>query len=84
MISLWDTWGVKIPLTILHLDNCQVVQVKTPENGHSYTAMQLGVGEAKVKNVTKPERYHQLKAGVMPKRKLMEFRVTEDALLPTG
>ena len=84
MISMWDTWGVQQNLTILHLDGCQVVQIKTKENGHNYTAMQLGVGEAKVKNVTKPVRNHQLKAGVLPKRKLMEFRVTEDAILPLG
>lgn len=84
MVSLWDSWGVKQNLTVLHLDDCQVVQVKTTENGHNYTAMQLGVGAAKVKNVTKPLRHHYLKAGVLPKRKLDEFRVTEDALLPVG
>ena len=84
MVSLWDSWGVKQNLTVLHMDDCQVVQVKTTENGHNYTAMQLGVGAAKVKNVTKPLRHHYLKAGVLPKRKLDEFRVTEDALLPVG
>ena len=84
MTQEWDKWGVCHPLTVLHLDGCQVVQVKTKENGHNYTAMQLGAGEAKVKNVTKPLREHQLKAGVKPRRVLKEFRVSEDAILPPG
>ncbi|HTV90661.1 MAG TPA: 50S ribosomal protein L3, partial [Stellaceae bacterium] len=49
-----------------------------------YTALQLGVGRAKVKNVTKPNRGHFAKAKVEPKAKLAEFRVSEDALVPVG
>lgn len=50
MLGIWDAWGVRIPVTILHLDACEVVQVKTDdENG--YTALQLGVGEAKASRV---------------------------------
>jgi large subunit ribosomal protein L3 len=65
------------------LDACEVVQVKTEEK-HGYTALQLGVGEAKLKNVNGPDAGHFAAAGVVPKRRLMEFRVTEDALLPPG
>src|SRR5690606_483872 len=49
-----------------------------------YTAIQLGAGKAKVKNVSKPMRGHFAKAKVEPKRKLVEFRVAEDALLEVG
>lgn len=50
MLAIWDSWGVRIPVTILHLDSCQVVQVKTDDT-NGYTAMQLGVGEAKANRV---------------------------------
>ena len=51
---------------------------------HGYSAVQVGVSDAKVKNVTKPLRCHFEKAGVAPKRKVMEFRVKPEALLPVG
>jgi large subunit ribosomal protein L3 len=57
MLGIWDAWGVRIPVTILHLDACEVVQVKTDdENG--YTALQLGVGEAKASRVNVSIIYH--------------------------
>ncbi len=59
------------------------MQVKTSET-EGYTALQLGTGEAKAKNVSKPVLMHCQQAGVGPKRKLMEFRVTPDAILPVG
>lgn len=83
MIPIWDKWGNRHATTVLQLDECQVVQVKTLAT-EGYTAMQLGVGEAKLKRVNKPDLGHYQKAEVKPKRKLMEFRVTEDALLPVG
>ncbi|HYD27767.1 50S ribosomal protein L3, partial [Brevundimonas sp.] len=64
-------------------DNCQVVAVRT-EDKDGYTAVQLGAGAIKVKNVTKPMRGHFAKARVEPKRKLVEFRVTPDALIDVG
>jgi len=83
MMSDYDKWGNRLQLTVLMLDECEVVQVKTEaENG--YTALQLGVSEAKVKNVTKPLDFHFRKAGVAPKRKLGEFRVKPDGVLPVG
>ena len=56
----------------------------TPVDRDGYTALQLGVGKAKVKNVTKPMRGHFAKSKVEPARKLAEFRVSEDALVDVG
>ena len=71
------------PVTVLKVDNCQVVAVRTAEKD-GYTAVQLGVGKAKVKNVSQAMRGHYAKAKVEPKAKLVEFRVTPDALLEVG
>src|SRR6202167_3563019 len=75
--------GNHVPVTVLHVDNCQVVAVRTTEKD-GYTALQLGVGKAKVKNVTQPMRGHFAKAKVEPKKKLVEFRVAKDAVLEVG
>src|SRR5260370_37262675 len=75
--------GTHMPVTVLKVDNCQVVAVRT-EDADGYTAMQLGVGSAKTKNVTKPQRGHFAKAKVEPKARLAEFRVAADALLEVG
>jgi large subunit ribosomal protein L3 len=75
--------GDHIPATVLKIDNCQVVAVRTRERD-GYTALQLGVGVAKVKRVTKPQRGHFAKAKVEPKARLAEFRVSENAVLPVG
>ncbi len=75
--------GLNVPVTVLKIDNCQVVAVKT-EATDGYNAVQLGVGTAKVKNVTKSLRGHFAKAKVEPKKKLAEFRVSADALLQSG
>jgi large subunit ribosomal protein L3 len=75
--------GNHVPVTVLKVDNCQVVAVRTTEKD-GYTAVQLGVGKAKVKNVTKPMRGHYAKAKLEPKRKLVEFRVEKDGLLEVG
>src|SRR5579875_4091022 len=75
--------GDHVPVTVLKVDNCQVVAVRTEEKD-GYTAVQLGVGKAKVKNVPQPMRGHYAKAKVEPKRKLVEFRVSKDGLLEVG
>jgi len=75
--------GTHVPVTVLKVENCQVVAVRTEEKD-GYSAVQLGVGTRRVKNVTKPQRGHFAKAQVEPKRKLAEFRVTKDALLDVG
>ena len=83
MTRLFTAEGTHVPVTVLKVDTCQVVAVKTAEKD-GYTAVQLGVGKAKVKNVPKPMRGHYAKAKVEPKRKLVEFRVAADAVLEVG
>jgi large subunit ribosomal protein L3 len=83
MTRVFTEEGNHVPVTVLKVDNCQVVAVRTEETDGS-TAVQLGVGKAKVKNVTQPNRGHYAKAKVEPKRKLVEFRVPKDALLEVG
>jgi large subunit ribosomal protein L3 len=83
MTRVFTDEGNHVPVTVLRVDNCQVVAQRTVEHD-GYTALQLGVGAAKVKNVTKPNRGHFAKAKVEPKAKLAEFRVTEDALVDVG
>src|ERR1041384_7298530 len=83
MTRVFDEAGAHVPVTVLKVDNCQVVAQRTKERD-GYTAVQLGVGKAKVKNVPKPMRGHYAKAKVEPKRKLVEFRVADDAVLEVG
>jgi len=83
MTRLFTDEGSHVPVTVLKLDQCQVVAVRTAEKD-GYTAVQLGIGKAKVKNVGKPMRGHFAKAKLEPKRKLAEFRVSKDALLEVG
>jgi len=83
MSAVYTEDGVNMPVTVLQIDNCQVVGHRTEEKD-GYKAVQLGAGVAKVKNVTKSVRGRYVKAKVEPKRKLAEFRVTEDALIDIG
>ena len=83
MTRVFDEEGAHVPVTVLQVEKCQVVAVRTAEKD-GYDAVQLGVGTAKVKNVTKPMRGHFAKAKVEPKRKLAEFRVSADALIDVG
>ncbi len=83
MTRLFGVDGSHIPVTVLHVDKAEVVAVRTPEKD-GYCAVQIGVGRAKTKNVTKPMRGHFAKAKVEPKEKLAEFRVSPDALLEVG
>jgi large subunit ribosomal protein L3 len=83
MLPIWDKWGERHAVTVLQLDECEVVQVKREETD-GYTALQLGVGEAKSKRVKISAMGHYKRANVKPKRKLAEFRVTPDSLLPEG
>ena len=83
MSRVFTAEGNHVAVTVLRVDNCQVVAQRTEEKD-GYTALQLGVGAAKVKNVTKPQRGHFAKAKVEPKARLAEFRVSEDALVAVG
>jgi large subunit ribosomal protein L3 len=83
MTRVFNTEGEHVPVTVLKVDACQVVGVRTEEKD-GYNAVQLGVGSIKVKNVNKAQRETFARAGVEPKRKLAEFRVSADALLSVG
>ncbi len=83
MTRVFTDAGEHVPVTVLKLDGCQVVAHRTKEQ-NGYTALQLGIGRAKVKNVSKAERGRFAVAKVEPKLKLAEFRVGEDAMLPVG
>ena len=83
MTRVFTDAGEHVPVTVLKLDGCQVVAHRTEEK-NGYTSMQLGIGRAKVKNVSKAERGRFAVAQVEPKMKLAEFRVPVDKLLPVG
>ncbi|MGZ8354963.1 MAG: 50S ribosomal protein L3 [Allosphingosinicella sp.] len=83
MTRLFQDDGRHVPVTVLALDNVQVVARREAERD-GYTAVQLGAGSAKAKNLSKPQRGHFGKSEVEPKAKLVEFRVAEDALLDVG
>jgi large subunit ribosomal protein L3 len=83
MTRVFTEAGEHVPVTVLRLANCQVVAHRTKDKG-GYVALQLGSGLRKVKNVSKAERGHFAVAKVEPKRKLAEFRVSEDGLIPVG
>ena len=83
MTRIFTDAGEHVPVTVLKIAGCQVVAQRTKEQ-NGYTAVQLGIGRAKVKNVAKAERQRFAVAKVEPKLKLAEFRVAEDKLLPVG
>jgi large subunit ribosomal protein L3 len=83
MTRIFADDGAHVPCTVLQLDGVQVVSHKTAERD-GYVALQLGAGEAKAKRTPKALRGHFAKAKVAPKRKLVEFRVPEDALIEVG
>ncbi|MBA3813445.1 MAG: 50S ribosomal protein L3 [Alphaproteobacteria bacterium] len=83
MSRLLTEKGEHIPITLLKVDNCQVISTKTTEKD-GYSAVQLGVGTAKIKRISQGLRGHFAKAKVEPKKKIAEFRVAEDALLNVG
>ncbi len=83
MTRLFSKEGNHVPVSVLRVEDCRVVAVRTKERD-GYEALQLGCGAKKVKNVSKPMRGHFAAAKVEPKAKLVEFRVSSDALLETG
>ena len=83
MTRLFQEDGRHVPVTVLALEDCQVVSVRTAERD-GYVALQLGSGVAKQKNVAKPQREHFAKAEVPLKMRVAEFRVADDAVLPVG
>ena len=83
MTRVFTDAGEHVPVTVLRLGQCQVVAHRTKEKD-GYVALQLGSGGRKVKNVPKAERGHFAVAKVEPKRRVAEFRVSDDAVIPVG
>ena len=83
MTRIFTEDGAHVPVTVLGLQNCQVVGQRTAERD-GYTALQLGAGAAKAKNTPKAQRGQFAVAKVEPKRVVMEFRVSEDNLIEVG
>ncbi|KIN70594.1 50S ribosomal protein L3 [Sulfitobacter noctilucae] len=83
MTRLFMEDGKQIPVTVLHLDNLQVVAQRTVEKD-GYVAVQLGAGTAKAKRTSQAMRGHFAAAKVEPKRKVAEFRIDADAMLDVG
>lgn len=83
MTRVYNDAGEHVPVTVLKLENCQVVAHRTEEK-NGYTAVQLGAGTVKVKNVSKAMRGHFAVAQVEPKREVAEFRVSPENLIEVG
>lgn len=83
MTRVYNDAGEHVPVTVLKLENCQVVAQRTEEK-NGYTAVQLGAGTRKVKNTPKAMRGHFATASVEPKAKVVEFRVSADNLIDIG
>ena len=83
MTRIYNDAGEHVPVTVLKIENLQVIGQRTQEK-NGYTAVQLGVGAAKVKNTSKAMRGVFAQASVEPKRKVAEFRVSDDNLVEIG
>jgi large subunit ribosomal protein L3 len=83
MTRVFTDGGEHVPVTVLRLAKCQVVAHRTKDK-NGYVALQLGSGTRKPKNLTKADRGHFAVAKVEPKRKVAEFRVEENELIPVG
>jgi large subunit ribosomal protein L3 len=83
MTRMFKEDGTHVPVTVLHVDQVQVVDARTKERD-GYVALQIGWGKAKVKNVTDPNKGHYARVKVEPKQRLREFRVAGDAVLEIG
>ncbi len=83
MTRIYNDAGEHVPVTVLRVENCQVVAHRTAEKD-GYVALQLGSGRAKTKNVAKAMRGHFAVANVEPKREIVEFRVTPENVIAVG
>ena len=83
MTRIFKEDGTHVPVTVLSLQNCQVVGQRTAEKD-GYTALQLGAGTVKTKNITKADRGQFAVAKVEPKRQITEFRVDAENLIEVG
>ncbi|CAD8091713.1 unnamed protein product [Paramecium sonneborni] len=81
MTAQWDKWGYRHALTVLQLDNNQVVQIVKSD---TYTGLQIGAGAVNIKTLKKPQIGLFLKANIPPKKYIKEFRITPENVLPVG
>src|SRR4051812_36152437 len=83
MMRVFTEAGEHVPVTVLKLNNCQVVGHRTKDK-NGYVALQLGAGARRSQTLSKPVRGHFAVSKIEPKRRLAEFRVSEDGLIPVG
>jgi large subunit ribosomal protein L3 len=83
MTRVFSDSGEHIPVTVLQLQQCQVIAHRTKDK-NGYVALQLGSGPRRTNNMSKADRGYFAKANVEPRRKLAEFRVSEDSVIPVG
>ena len=83
MTRIYDEFGRSVPVTVLQLDNVQVTAQRTVAKD-GYSAVQVGAGKAKAHRVAKAQKAVFAKANIEAKKKVVEFRVAEDAVLPVG
>ncbi|MEN3315396.1 MAG: large subunit ribosomal protein [Acidimicrobiaceae bacterium] len=83
MTQVWDDQNRAIPVTVVRVQPCRVVQVKTPEKD-GYSALQVTVGFTKASKLTKPEAGHFAKADVEPGKHLVELRIDDTASYRVG
>jgi len=83
MTRIFTEAGEHVPVTVLRLANCQVIGHRTKDK-NGYVALQLGAGTRKASRLSRAERNNFAIAKVEPKRKLVEFRVDENAVIPVG
>ena len=83
MTRLYDDAGVAHAVTVLSVGDCAVIGNRTMDK-NGYVANVLGIREAKAKHVAKPQAIAAEKAGVKPCRKIVEFRVSDDCVIPVG
>lgn len=84
MMQFWDDQGIMHPCTVVVIDRCQVVYVNPVKDNKGKVGLQVGAGLERPYQMRKFLRMHFAYNGVEPKKKLAEFRVTEDAIVPVG
>ena len=83
MTSMWDEWGQKIPVTVLQIKECQVLQTRYHSGCNSFIC-QVGAVQASPRNTKKPILMQYRKFRLPPKKKLSDFKISADACLPSG
>jgi large subunit ribosomal protein L3 len=76
MTQVWDDNNKIVPVTVVQAGPCVVTQVRTPEVD-GYSAVQIGYGQIDPRKVNKPDAGHFAKAGVTPRRHLVELRTSD-------